>query len=100
MEKYDDVDAVVAATDTIASGAIRYLHKLEIKIPDDVMVVGQGDSQLARVLTPELTTVRYYYEESGKNAVEMLVDNLKADVEDIQVRMVKLGYELVERETT
>ena len=100
MEKYDDVDAVVAATDTIASGAIRYLHKLEIKIPDDVMVVGQGDSQLARVLTPELTTVRYYYEESGKNAVEMLVDNLKADGEDVQVRMVKLGYELVERETT
>ena len=51
-----------------------------------------GDSQLARVLTPELTTVRYYYEESGKNAVEMLVDNLKADGEDVQVRMVKLGY--------
>ena len=99
-EKYNHIDAVVAATDTIASGAMRYLHKLGARIPEDVMIVGQGDSQLARVLTPELSTVRYYYEESGKKSIEMLVSILKGDEDDNSVRMVKLGYELIDRETT
>ena len=99
-EKYDDIDGVVAATDTIASGAMKYLQGKGIRIPEDVMIVGQGDSQTARILNPELTTVKYFYEESGKMATKILVDIIKSGKENVPVRMMKLGYEMIERETT
>ncbi len=100
FEQFDDIDAVVAATDTIASGAMKFLHEKGVRIPEDVMIVGQGDSQLAQVLIPELTTVRYFYEESGRNATDILIDNLRDTAEDRPVRMVKLGYDLIDRAST
>ena len=100
LETYNEIDGVVAATDTIASGAIKYLHKKGIKIPEDIMVVGQGDSKLAQIITPELSTVRYYYEESGRAAAKIIIEDIKSDKDEIPVRMVKLGYELIDREST
>ncbi len=99
-ERYHDIDGVVAATDTIASGAMKFLHEKKIRIPQDIMIVGQGDSQLAKVMVPELTTMKYYYELSGKNAAKILIDNLKADGGEIPIRMVKLGYEMILRGST
>ena len=98
-EQFEYIDGVVAATDTIASGAMKFLHEKGICIPEDVMIVGQGDSQLARIVIPELTTVRYFYEESGRKATEMLIEKLKGE-ENQPIRMVKLGYELIDRGST
>ena len=99
FEQFEYIDGVVAVTDTIASGAMKFLHEKGIRIPEDVMVVGQGDSQLARIVTPELTTVRYFYEESGRKATDMLIEKLKGE-ENLPIRMVKLGYELIDRGST
>ena len=100
IQKYDEIDGVVAATDTIASGAIKYLDEIGKKIPEDVMIVGQGDSILAKIVKPELTTVKYFYEESGKTATKILLDNILSGDRNIPVRIIKLGYEMLERGST
>lgn len=99
-EKYDEIDGVVAATDTVASGAMKYLYEKGVRIPEDVMIVGQGDSVTARIVTPELTTVKYFYEESGRTATRILLEKINSSDEDVPVRMMRLGYEMIEGGTT
>ncbi len=69
-----------------------------MKIPEDVMVTGHGDSLLSKVVTPTLTTIRYSYEESGRFAASMLLEILEKG--ESSAREIKMGYELVEKEST
>lgn len=96
--KHPDVDAVICATDKIAVGAMRYLKEQGKCVGEDVLLTGQGDSILAGNVTPTLTTIHYYYEDSGEKSAQMLLELIKQG--KISVREMKLGYELIEQEST
>lgn len=98
MKIYKNLDGVVCATDEIAIGAMQYLKSVDVKIPSQMMVTGHGDSVLTRVTTPTLTTVHFSYEESGMEAARMLLKLLNK--EESAVREIKLGYRIVEQQTT
>lgn len=94
LEKYDSLDGIICATDTMAAGAMQYLQEHHINVPDTILVAGQGDSDMARVTAPPIITVHYSYEKSGVLAVQMLLELLQYD-ESI-TKEVKLGYHIVE----
>ena len=62
------VDAVFAASDMMAAGALRALRTAGRRVPEDVAVVGFEDSAVARYAQPPLTTVRQPIEEMGRQA--------------------------------
>ena len=97
-EAYDKIDGVIVATDTIAVGAMRYLTDKGIEIPKDIVIAGQGDSVVSRVTTPMLSTIKYYYEDSGKRAAEMMLCLLGGN--EPNEKQIKLGYELLDRKST
>jgi DNA-binding LacI/PurR family transcriptional regulator len=68
-----DVDAVFAANDLMAVGALRTLREAGRSVPEDVAVVGFDDSPLSRVTEPPLSTVRQPVEEMGRRMAELLV---------------------------
>ena len=98
LERYGDSDGVICATDSIAVGVMQYLKEKKIRIPETVMVTGQGDSSLSRVVTPGLTTIRYSYEKSGSLAAAALFELLEK--KESAVKEMKLGYSIVERESS
>jgi LacI family transcriptional regulator len=51
-------DAIVAASDMMAVGAILAIQEAGLRVPEDIAVVGYDDSQFAAALWPALTTVR------------------------------------------
>jgi DNA-binding LacI/PurR family transcriptional regulator len=65
-------DAVFAASDLIAIGALRALADHGLKVPDDVALAGFDDITMASFVNPPLTTVL----QDTKQAGEILVDNL------------------------
>jgi DNA-binding LacI/PurR family transcriptional regulator len=67
-------DAVVAASDLMALGAIRALRRAGRSVPGDVSVVGYDDMLLARLSTPSLTTVRQDTFEAGRLLVASILD--------------------------
>ncbi|HEX5879015.1 MAG TPA: LacI family DNA-binding transcriptional regulator [Actinomycetota bacterium] len=67
------VDAVFAASDLMAAGALRALRAAGRRVPDDVAVVGFEDSVVARYAQPPLTTVRQPIEEMGRQATRLLL---------------------------
>jgi DNA-binding LacI/PurR family transcriptional regulator len=66
-------DAVFAASDLMAVGAMRELRGAGLRVPDDVAVVGFDDSPLCRHTDPELSTVRQPVEEMGRIMADLLL---------------------------
>lgn len=92
------LDALVCATDTMAAGALQYMKSQGLRVPEQVRLTGQGASSLCEVTAPSITTIRYFYEESGANAAALLLERLENP--ETPAKEIKLGYAIVEHEST
>ena len=91
------VDAIFAASDLMAAGALRALRAAGRRVPGDVAVVGFEDSAVACYAQPPLTTVRQPIEEMGRQAARLLL--AKVAGEAVGMHLV-LDTELVVRAST
>lgn len=98
MEMYPDTNGIVCAMDYIAVGAMKYLAEHGIRVPEEVMVAGHGDSDMSPVTTPGLTTVHFAYEKNGILAARMILDMISGKEQDI--KEMKLDYSLIVRDST
>ncbi|MEY9968435.1 DNA-binding LacI/PurR family transcriptional regulator [Streptacidiphilus sp. MAP12-16] len=83
-----DLDAVFAASDLMAAGALRALRRLGIGVPEDVAVVGFDDDAVACRTRPRLTTVRQPVEEMGARAVAELLGSVAEARVVMETRLV------------
>jgi LacI family transcriptional regulator len=88
--------AIFAASDTQAMGAIQAARDADLRIPEDLSVIGYDDLQAAEYMG--LTTIRQLLFESGQRGVELLLETL----ENSQIEPVHevLPIELIVRGTT
>ena len=89
-------DAIFAATDVIAIGALKALAEAGLKVPEDVSVVGFDDIPLAGHVTPALTTVR----QDIREASEELVAGIVGLIEGEPVESSLMAPKLVVRESS
>lgn len=87
--------AIVAMTDFMAMGTMRYLNEQGINVPEDVSVIGFDDVNVSAFYNPPLTTIRTDKEGAGLKASELLLKILKKE-SDFN-RHITVGYELIER---
>lgn len=76
LERRPDLDAVFAASDPMAIGAMRVLRDSGRQVPGDVAVVGFDDSPSAPHTDPPLTTVHQPVEEIGREMVRLLLTRI------------------------
>ena len=91
-------DCLFCATDDIASGAMLYLREQGLRVPEDVMVCGIGDTKIAKNTYCPLTTARLHYKTAGIEAANMILSSIRHG-DKIQ-RTLQLDYDIVEREST
>ncbi|MFC6885039.1 MULTISPECIES: LacI family DNA-binding transcriptional regulator [Actinomadura] len=73
------LDAVFAADDPMALGALRVLRRRGRGVPGDVAVVGFDDSAAASLADPPLTTVHQSPEEMGREMARLLVSRIRGE---------------------
>ncbi len=91
-------DAVFCATDDIAAGAMLCCREKGLRIPEDIMICGVGDSKIARILYTPLTTARLHYKTAGTEAANMVLAAIQNG--DAIQRALQLDYDIIEREST
>ena len=87
--------AAFVASDVVAFGAMAAIQQRNLKIPENIALVGFDDVPLARFVNPPLTTVRLPAAEQGRRAGELLLDLIlkRAD----SGRRILLDTELIVR---
>ena len=90
--------ALVCFNDIAAIGAIRAIHDLGLRVPDDISVIGFDDIKAAAYISPNLTTIRQPLSEMGRFAAQCIVNRLN-HTEDFR-EQVAFEPELVIREST
>jgi LacI family transcriptional regulator len=89
------LDAVFAASDIMAIGAMRALREASLRVPEDVAVVGFDDLPQSARTEPPLTSVRQPIYRLGATAVDSLLDLF--EYPDSSPRRIVLPTELVVR---
>ncbi|MEU4366147.1 LacI family DNA-binding transcriptional regulator [Micromonospora chersina] len=69
-------DALVCANDLIAVGALHALLAAGRRVPEDVAVVGMDDTELARMMFPQLSSVSLGSAERGRRAAALLLQRI------------------------
>jgi len=98
LQRSPDIDAVFAASDLMAAGALSALYAAGRRVPEDVAVVGFDDSIIALSTQPALSSVRQSMEVMGRELVRVLLQAV--DARDRVVRRVVLGTELIVRQSS
>lgn len=91
-----EATALVAVGDLAAAATLRECAFLNLSVPQQVSIVGWGDTALARCLSPSLTSLRLPGRESGEAAAEAL----QAAIAHGEYRRPELSVKLVIREST
>jgi LacI family transcriptional regulator len=71
-------DAIVAASDKLSTGCLTALAKRNIKIPDDMGIVGFTNSPMTEIFHPSLSSIRQPAFEMGQVAMEMLIQIIES----------------------
>lgn len=74
-------DAVFAANDMMAIGAMLAFQEAGVRCPDDVAVVGFDDVPVAALVRPSLTTLRIRIADTGRGALNRLVGLINGDAD-------------------
>ncbi|EGQ7841156.1 substrate-binding domain-containing protein [Vibrio alginolyticus] len=87
--------SIFVCNDMMAMGVINAANELDIKVPDDLSIIGYDDIHIAKFMSPSLTTIHQPKYRLGQAAVETLVRGLDDKSNDAQV--VQLEPTLVVR---
>lgn len=93
----DPPTAIFAANDSMAMGAIKAVKDQNMKVPEDVAVVGFDNIQFSKIFEPALTTIAQPLMEMGKRSMELLLKQIKG--ESLMKKQIVLDTKLIIRES-
>ena len=99
LEVRPRIDAVFAANDPAAIGAMKAIWEAGMRVPEDIAVVGAGDIAHGDMLKVPLTTISWSRKDQGLNAAELLLNGLDSDEKDAPRRVI-IPPRLVVRESS
>ena len=94
--------AIFASNDDMAAATMAVAHRKGMDVPGDLAVAGFDDTPLATTVWPALTTVRQPIAEMAREAVRLLIDQIRnrRAGETAPVRHKTLKFTLIDREST
>ena len=92
------VQAVFCSSDLLALGVMTEARARQLKVPQEMAVMGFGDVPFVADMAPALTTVRINGGDIGQRAAQFLID--RAEGRPVEPRIVDVGFSIIEREST
>ena len=89
-------DAVVADNDVTAAGLIAACNRRGVRVPDDLAMIGWGNTSVSRWLSPMLTTIDFLPQQLLSKAMDLMTALIERPPEE-QSRTILLKPELVIR---
>lgn len=92
--------AIFASTDSLAIGAARWCRENNLKIPQDIAIVGFDNTEAAEFCSTPLTTINYASEDVSERAVKRIISRIEADNNNEDKVITLIEPNLVTRESS
>ncbi|QIR15487.1 LacI family DNA-binding transcriptional regulator [Shewanella aestuarii] len=95
----DRPTAIFAANDDMAAAVISIAQVKGLDIPNDVAIVGFDDTQVAKIVWPNISTVRQPIDEMAQMAISILASTKFEKLNDVSVSELRhvLDFQIIER---
>ncbi|WP_191858169.1 LacI family DNA-binding transcriptional regulator [Hanstruepera ponticola] len=102
LKDHDDIDGIFINTDLVAIGSITELNKRNIKIPEQISIIGFSNWFMSSVISPTLSTVNQPGHLMGKKSFKLLYKEIKKRKEGkkIKFKNVELKTDIILRDST
>jgi LacI family transcriptional regulator len=103
FEQYPEIDAVFAANDQMALGALKTIYQRGLRVPEDIAIVGFDNIPESAYFWPPLTTVQQEQRLVGKSAVEeiiKIIELCRQGVSFEEPQTILLEPTLIERQSS
>lgn len=90
-------DALFAASDYLALGALRYLNDQRFAVPEQVGLVGFANEPFTDLVDPGISSVEQFSTEMGRNAAQLLFDQIRADAQPPIIKTITVVPQLIVR---
>ncbi|WP_455544166.1 LacI family DNA-binding transcriptional regulator [Intestinibacter sp.] len=97
IEKYPDVDGIIASNDMVAISVYKVLSERGYRIPEDIQMIGFDNVRFSWLFTPEITTIAQPITKIGKLATKIIIEY--RDGQEVKQENM-FDVELIERQTT
>ncbi|MEL4024755.1 LacI family DNA-binding transcriptional regulator [Lysinibacillus endophyticus] len=77
LQAHPEIDGIFAFSDASAIGALKAAHRLGLKVPEQLQIVGFDGIQMGNVVTPSLTTVAQDIYRLGERATQILIEQIE-----------------------
>jgi LacI family transcriptional regulator len=94
------IDAIFFATNYLAVSGLEAIKRLKLNIPNDIGIIAFDDHDLFRLYTPSITVVAQPIEEMSEKIMNILLEQIEARTEQLQVEQVVLPTTLVIRNSS
>lgn len=91
----DEARCGVCRFGLLAAGALRAIAQAGLRVPGDIAVIGFDGTELAEVVSPQLTTVEQPSRAIGRTAVSLLMKRI--DDPDAAVERVMMDWRVIDR---
>lgn len=98
LERDDRPTAVFVCNDSMAIGVYEAIHKKNLRIPEDISVIGYDDIAQAKQMTPPLTTIHQPIYEIGLTAVKLITEIVEQGYHTM-AHSINLPVELIIRDS-
>lgn len=97
LELDDRPTAVFCSNDDMAVGAIKAISMKDLRVPDDVSLVGFDGSVFCKYVTPALTTIRKQSRQIGMVGANKMFELIKNS--EFEAKKIYIGTELIVRDS-
>jgi LacI family gluconate utilization system Gnt-I transcriptional repressor len=98
LEADATIDAIFFSADVMAVGALFECQRRGWPVPGRIAIASFDDLDLLRHVVPSITTLRIPRQETGRRSAELLLGRLEGETG--QPRIVDLGFEVIQRDST
>jgi LacI family transcriptional regulator len=102
INEHPDVDGVFVITDLVAVGVLAYFNEIQIKMPEQIKIIGFSNWFMSQVITPKLSTVDQPSFEMGVQSFALLLEEINAKKDSIlfHPKTIELETSIIERDST
>lgn len=99
LDRENKPTAIFACNDDMAAGVIAAAYRLNLRLPEDLSIVGFDDSPIATVVYPPLTTIRQTTQGMAEQGVKLIADRHK-NLMETNTASFRADHELIIRGST